>query len=180
MITLFLLLLVFSKCFIFGVFLVPFSYMEPALQAGDRVAINRLAFGFKNLWQEKLFISWSSPRRGDIVLMATPIINKLTLKRIIGLPDDEVAIHHNQVMVNGKVFLAKFQSWDERRVRVPPGKYYVLDDNSEEASDSRVFGFVDKEALLGQVKGVVFSTTGHGWLDFRHQRWFKPLINPLK
>ena len=78
------------------------------------------------------------------------------------------------------IYLSKNPSWtffESRRYLVPPHKFFVLGDNRDNSSDSRIYGFVDKNKIKGRVSFVLFSTQGESlWPNFRWDRNFK-LVN---
>ncbi|MCH5315187.1 MAG: signal peptidase I [Eubacterium sp.] len=103
-----LLILLNTVCF-FGV--IPSSSMEPTINTGDRVYVNRLSY------------SKSSPQRKDIIAFKSPdSTNKILVKRCIGLPGDTLEIKSGQVYINGSVLDEPFLAEDYKGVF---GPYYV-------------------------------------------------------
>lgn len=75
--------------------------MEPTLIKGDRVVVNKLAYGMRLPFGDGSFWSWSEPVRGDIVVFRSPLDDRRMIKRIIGMPGDRIRMYRNTVYVNG-------------------------------------------------------------------------------
>ncbi|EHQ91413.1 signal peptidase I [Desulfosporosinus youngiae] len=124
-------------------YLIPSPSMEPGMAPGDHILVNRLAY---RLW---------APTRRDVVVFAFPKDLKRTfVKRVIAVEGETVELRDNKVFVNGDPI-------DEPYVKagdyppygpevVPEGKVFVLGDNRRESEDSREWGLLPKEYLLGK------------------------------
>lgn len=102
------------------------------------------------------------PKRGDVVVFKSPAEpEKDYIKRLIGTPGDIVFIKDGSVYINGeklneekylnksiKTYQGAFLQEDEQ-VTVPEQMYFVLGDNRNASSDSREWGFVKKDSLIG-------------------------------
>jgi signal peptidase I len=120
------------------------SSMSPGIHDGDRILVNHLSYMFQDV------------QRGDIVVLQYPLDPSLDyIKRVIGLPGDEVCIDPNGVSVNGKRLEEPYVSSQDRHARlvsrVEPEHFFVLGDNRPHSSDSREFGQVPRENLRGKV-----------------------------
>lgn len=137
--------------FLFRPYQVNGHSMDPTFQNGEYVLTNLISLRFSPL------------KRGDIVVfVAPPDKEKDYIKRIIGLPGDRVKISGGAVYLNGnKLDQVSFLSSDVRtnggaflgegdEVIVPEGQYFVMGDNREFSSDSREWGFVTKNAIIGK------------------------------
>jgi len=110
------------------------------------------------------------PRRGDVVAFRTDNIAGLSrgvrfIKRVAGEPSDQVRISEGKLYVNGQhvplinaggEIVYTLPSGSEEmaimtNVSVPPGKYFVLGDNPVQSLDSRFWGFVPVEDIVGRV-----------------------------
>lgn len=104
----------------------------------------------------------SSLQRGDVVVFHAPIDkNKDFIKRIIGLPGDNVGVKDGDVYVNGKKIDQSFLPSNLKtnggtflptgqQVVVPEGEYFVMGDNRDYSSDSRDWGFVTRQEMIGK------------------------------
>ena len=125
--------------------------MEPRIDSDEYVVINALAYRL------------GSPARGDIVAFkherSAPSVY---LKRVIGLPGDRVAIDRGVVSVDGSVLPEPYVQFRDSRsfpaVVVPAGSYYVLGDNRANSDDSRAWGFVPADDLIGRAVIAVWPT----------------------
>lgn len=131
--------------------------MTPNLANEQMLLVNRNAYQFVD-WQGNTFYPFDPPERGDIVVFNPPTESeKPYIKRIIGLPGDEVTFSNGQVFVNG-VMLEEDYIEDRTRcqrddfcdVIVPEGTIFVLGDHRTNSSDSRVFGPVPIENVIGK------------------------------
>jgi len=121
----------------------------------------------QKFYVNKFSLLISPPKRGQIVQCNNPLIeDRLLIKRIIGLPGEYVRIHENGVSVvdvNGneirlnETYLkagAITQTWNGESGDYPklgPDEYFVLGDNRRESGDSRHFGPVKREDIIGAV-----------------------------
>ncbi|MGB3633113.1 MAG: signal peptidase I [Rubrobacteraceae bacterium] len=149
-----LLILTLSLIFMFGVvrpfvaevFRIPSESMAPTLEAGDRVLVNKFVYRF------------TEPERGDLVLFEEPVNEgPLAIKRVVGLPGDKVAVWDGVLFVNGErreEFYVDYQTADSTFFgpeRVPEDHMLVMGDNRANSLDSRSFGAVPDEDVLGKV-----------------------------
>lgn len=144
--------------------------MEPNLHDREMLIVNRREYIHVNLaalvdWipgvdieDSREWYPFGPPQRGDIVVFTPPNgSDEPYIKRIIGLPGDEVAIHDGAVYINGKrleePYLRAATTWRgmlEEPIVVPPGHVFVMGDNRNNSSDSRVFGPVPLERIIGK------------------------------
>lgn len=127
---------------------IPSSSMEPTLQINDRLIIEKMSYRFHQ------------PKRGDVVVFnATEALQKENLKdafikRIIGLPGDEVKVINQEVIVNNKVlteaYIKEAPNYNFGPVTVPEDQYLVLGDNRNNSYDSHYWGFVPREKFIGR------------------------------
>lgn len=130
--------------FVAEIFLIPSESMSPTLKVGDRVLALKLAYRF------------TEPQRGDLAVFSDPE-GELTIKRIVGLSGDRVATRDGVLYVNGERLresYVDYQLTDSTFYgpdKVPAGHVYVMGDNRSNSKDSRSFGPVGEEDLLGRV-----------------------------
>jgi signal peptidase I len=155
------------KAWVVNPYRIPSSSMEPTLHCGrpapgcesrfsDRVLANRFIYHFRD------------PHRGDVVVFETPPATKpkcdaggTFVKRIIGLPGEtvQIKIHGGAayVYIDGKRLEEPYIEKARRDIgpaesfKVPPGQYFVMGDNRAQSCDSRVWGSVPRENLIGKV-----------------------------
>lgn len=123
--------------------------MEPGLASGDRIVVNRLAYR-----------GWA-PTRGDVVVFAFPKDLKRTfVKRVIAAEGETIELRDNKVFVNGDVIEEPYVKPGDYPPYgpevVPVGKVFVLGDNRRESEDSREWGLLPKNYLLGKALLVYY------------------------
>jgi len=141
--------------------------MVPTLLPGDIVLVNRLAYRLH------------TPRRGDIIALRFPQASEREfVKRVIGLPGDVVKEQDGRFYVNGAVLApaGMIAPEDERALAVgqiprlvPMGQIYVLGDNPEGSLDSRYWGTVDEQDVIGEAV-FIFWSRGERWWNVRWDR----------
>jgi signal peptidase I len=179
------LLALLIKTFLVQAFYIPSASMEPTLQIGDRVLVNKIVYHLHD------------PRRGDIIVFSDPhpvqvehrnpvsgFLHWLTeglgvqssaqkdfIKRVIGLPGDTVEIDdRGTVFVNGHAlkepYLSPFR--DTRRygpIRVPATSLFVLGDNRTDSNDSRFqLGFIPMDKVIGRAFVIIWPPSRVRWL----------------
>ncbi len=80
---------------------VPTGSMKPTIQEGDRVVVNKLAYDLKVPFTTVHIAKWGAPSRGDIVVFFSPVDGIRLVKRVIGLPGEQVGMKDNRVFING-------------------------------------------------------------------------------
>jgi signal peptidase I len=80
---------------------VPSGSMRPTILEGDRIYVNKLAFGLRIPFTHGWISHWSTPRRGDIITFASPADGIRLVKRVVGVPGDRIELRHNELYVNG-------------------------------------------------------------------------------
>jgi signal peptidase I len=123
--------------------------MLPMLEDQDRLFINKIAYRVGDIHE------------GDVVVFQYPRDHtKSYIKRVIGLPGDDIRIEHGRVYVNGaqlKEAYVPMRFTDDRsqpETVLPPNKYWVMGDHRSISSDSRDFGPVDRELIYGKAAFV--------------------------
>ena len=132
--------------------------MRPGIQDGDRILINRFSYMFTPV------------ERGDIVVLGYPLDPSLDyIKRVIGVPGDEIQIRAGEVFLNGtsmrEPYVADLDPSSYCTTTVEPGHYFVLGDNRPHSSDSREFGQVHKDLLKGKVDVRLWPPLRAGLLE---------------
>ena len=131
--------------------------MAPHISSGEIVLINTMAYKF------------APPHRGDIIAFHHdgPTADTF-IKRIIGLPGDSVRIDRGRVFVNGAALDEAYVRFPDERsfpaVTVPAGSLYVLGDNRAASDDSRSWGFVPQDRVLGKALAGIWPLGQFGAL----------------
>jgi signal peptidase I len=143
---------IFMRTFVFETYFVPSGSMYPTLQVGDRIIVDKLSVDFGTI------------NRGDIVVFKAP--KKVAIacgddvadlvKRVIGLPGDNLTSKGNTIYVNGKAVKEKWPHIEPLgtaigKIHVPAGEYFMIGDNHAPSCDSRAWGFVPRSSIIGKV-----------------------------
>ena len=161
------------------------SSMQPGLENTDRVLVNKVVYSSVNMERVSRFLPWvdredpwfpfHAPQRGDIIVFRFPLDpSENFVKRVIGMPGDTVETRDGVVHINGEPldepYVANIQRQRTVPVTVGDHEYYVLGDNRPQSDDSRNWGMVPEENIIGQAWlsywppgqfGLLFS--GEGW-----------------
>lgn len=128
------------------VFLIPSVSNSPTLRVDDRVVVDCQPDGF---------------HRGELVVFLSPTAaqsNVTLVKRVVALADDTVAIKHGKLYLNGKIlpesYLAEPMTGDYEEHKVAADSVFCLGDNRNNSFDSRQFGDVPTENVLGRVVSI--------------------------
>jgi signal peptidase I len=131
--------------------------MAPHIASGEIVLINTMAYRLR------------PPARGDIIAFhhdgPTP---ETFIKRVIGLPGDRIEIRRGTVFVNGTQLNEPYVQFPDNHtyaeVTVPPASLYVLGDNRADSEDSRAFGFVPQNQVMGRAIAGIWPAAHLGAL----------------
>jgi signal peptidase I len=198
------------RSFLFEPFKIPSGSMVPTLLVGDLILVNKFHYGVRLPVINKKIIDNHPVQRGDVMVFRYPVDPRLDyIKRVVGLPGDEISYLNQKLSINGQpvpevaqgehydddsmsyspLFLEKLGSVehsirvDPRRAayygpdpkqfpmaencryspegvvcKVPPGHYFMMGDNRDNSQDSRYWGFVPDENIVGRAFFV--------WMNF--------------
>ncbi|NDY91605.1 signal peptidase I [Ideonella livida] len=190
------------RSFLFEPFKIPSGSMIPTLHVGDLILVNKFHYGVRLPVVNTLVVANNTPVRGDVIVFRYPVDPRLDyIKRIVGLPGDEVSYLNAQLRINGQPVPTTplGEGYDEEGLRlmaqfteqlgekphqaqrfpqvlpfqpaavrdfpgkegcrysaegvvckVPDGHYFVMGDNRDNSEDSRYWGFVPKDNIVGR------------------------------
>lgn len=176
------LLLVFVlRSFLFEPFQIPSGSMIPTLKVGDFILVNKFTYGLRLPVIGTKIVPINEPKRGDVMVFFPPNDDRYFIKRVIGLPGDEIRLRDNMLYINGVLAEqaplpesaedSRFELVTEdlngvahtvqkNKVTGPLGKnyalvvpedhYFMMGDNRDNSSDSRVWGPVPEENIVGK------------------------------
>ena len=141
--------------------------MDPTLSSGEFLLVNSLVYSEVNLHDVARWVPfWDpgepdvrhvfhGPQRGDIVILHPRQRDQRDLvKRIIGVPGDVLEIRNGTVYIDGRALIEPYVngSWrgDLQPVQIPSHEYFVMGDNRNESLDSRSFGLVQEDDIIGK------------------------------
>lgn len=144
------------------------SSMDPTLENGEFLLVNSLVYSKFDIQAVAKWVPLWDPgdpaeryvfhgaQRGDIVILHHPVKGQERdlVKRIVGLPGDRLRIANGVVFINGRELIEPYvkEPWrgDLAEVQIPEGSYFVMGDNRNNSLDSRMFGPVREELIIGK------------------------------
>ncbi|MFM2065739.1 MAG: hypothetical protein RLZZ584_648 [Pseudomonadota bacterium] len=198
------------RSFLFEPFKIPSGSMIPTLEIGDLILVNKFHYGIRIPVINKKIIAINDPKRGDVMVFRYPVDPSIDfIKRVVGVPGDEVAYLNQRLYLNGQPvplrqvddyydedrrnYLRQFEedlgvkphrllveprlpshygsrahafpyhencryTADGVTCKVPAGHYFMMGDNRDNSEDSRFWGFVPDENIVGRAFFV--------WMNF--------------
>jgi signal peptidase I len=141
----FVLVFGFVRPFVVEAFWIPSASMVPTLKYGDRVLVNKFIYRF------------TEPERGDVIVFKSVEGDGQDLiKRVVGVPGDEISVRRGKLFVNGELQREPYvnKKYPDRSfyasTTIPEGHVFAMGDNRANSQDSRVFGPVPKENIEGE------------------------------
>ena len=169
------------RSFVIEPFQIPSSSMVPTLKVGDFILVNKWTYGIRLPVIRAKIIELNSPQRGDVMVFFPPHEERYFIKRVVGLPGDEIHVLNGVLYINGDKMTQKVLEGEEPAPRsvvmtedltgvehamqkrlsptrlsqnftavVPEGHYFMMGDNRDNSSDSRVWGPVPEERIVGK------------------------------
>jgi signal peptidase I len=166
---------VLLRTFVVATYSIPSGSMEPTLQVGDRIVVDKLSYHLHGV------------DRGNIVVFSTPPTENCAgppvadlVKRVIGLPGETISLAGGNVYIDGHLLPEPFLPPDLRHdtypptstapyalhhaYRIPPGEVYVMGDNRPESCDSRYWGPIHESTIVGEVDMRIWPLSRIGFL----------------
>jgi signal peptidase I len=162
---------------------VPTGSMIPTVEIGDRVLVNKLAYGLRVPFTGGSLFRLAGPARGDVVVLESPEDGVTLLKRVVAVPGDTVEVHGGQLRINGtpvpvehevsaaqggdgdrlierlgthphRLRITRGGGYDYPPTQVGADEYLVMGDNRGDSHDGRAFGLVHRQAIFGRALSV--------------------------
>lgn len=142
----------FIKLFIFDFYRVKETSMTPSLKPESTIMVFKAAYGLSNPFTKKIIIRYASPAINDIVIYRNKKDRKLYIKRVIALAGDSLETRDGKLYVNKKIREYKLLNYTFKikKQKIPKGKLFLLGDNLPGSLDSRSFGPVFAEDIIGK------------------------------
>ena len=168
------------RSFLFEPFQIPSGSMIPTLQVGDFILVNKHHYGIRLPVLGTKVFDLEKPKNGEVMVFIPPHRDDYFIKRVVGIPGDRVRYQDKIIYINGKkqtqTFVAQVPAEFPEALRyreklgeiehmiqrdtfkqtridewlVPEGFYFVLGDNRDQSSDSRYWGLVSEEDIVGK------------------------------
>jgi len=204
------LLILSIRWIFFEPFVIPSGSMIPNLLVHDHILASKYQFGIRIPFTSTWLFKWGQPDRGDIIVFRYPENPDVYyVKRLLGLPGDRLKVQGGIIFVNDQPLnqssievqgaeegfeyfsesghIVRYQdrlASNYSEVTVPPLHYFMMGDNRDQSSDSRVWGFVPEYQIVGQARWIWLScdktlTSAPFLCDPQTIRWNRLLI-PVK
>jgi signal peptidase I len=150
------------RTFVIATYSIPSGSMEPTLQVGDRIVVDKLSYHLHGVGRGNIVV-FSTPPKEDCA--GAPVAN--LVKRVIGLPGETVSLSGGNVFINGRVLAEPWLPASEQGrtypgpspeafslhhpFHVPKGDVYVMGDNRTLSCDSRYWGPIAQSTIVGKV-----------------------------
>ena len=157
-----ILVAVLLRTFVVATYSIPSGSMEPTLQIGDRIVVDKLSYHLHGVDRGNIVV-FTTPPNEDC---AGPPVADL-VKRVIGLPGEIISLQDGNVYIDGRLLPEPFLPVDVRAdtypgpsikgyalhhaYRIPAGYVYVMGDNRPESCDSRYWGPIRESTIVGKV-----------------------------
>ena len=189
-----LLFVLIIRSFVFEPFRIPSGSMMPTLIQGDYIFVKKFSYGLRLPVLETKIMETGSPRRGDVVVFRLPSQPNINyIKRVIGLPGDEVVYRRHRLFINdelvatmpdeadpydgpvprfiedldGRNHSILLEGTGDRRgdgsYTVPDGHYFMMGDNRDRSKDSRFIGAIPESHLVGEAVLIWMHMDGIEW-----------------
>ncbi len=172
------------RSFVMEPFQIPSGSMIPTLKVGDFILVNKFSYGLRLPVLRTKVLPVGEPQRGDVMVFFPPHDERYFIKRVVGLPGDEIRIINNVLYVNGVEAQQLNVDYNDSpgyqmanetlgdvthliRKRVPPGRYgrvfqdivpeghyYMIGDNRDHSHDSRAWGAVPEANIVGKAFAI--------------------------
>jgi len=174
------------------------------LQVGDFIVVNKFAYGIRVPVLHEKIIDVDEPANGDVMVFIPPHEDEYFIKRVIGIPGDRVRYENKRLYINGveqkQEFLARIppenptllvyretvggvehliqtNPFRDDRVQewvIPEDHYFVMGDNRDQSSDSRYWGLVSEEAIVGKAFAIwMHKEPGLSLPGFSRNGWIR-------
>ena len=180
---------------------VPSGSMLPTIIPGDKIGIDKLAYDIKLPFINYSVMQLNEPERGDIVVFESKAADLRMVKRVIGTPGDTIELVDNQLIINNVPVSYKKTNTHESKyveqlpnqthaiqikgfsdlttfaaIKVPADHLLVMGDNRNNSADSRVYGFIPRQEIIGRANRVVVSLDYDDNYLPRSDRFWKQLL----
>lgn len=161
---------------------VPTGSMEYSIMPGDRILIDKTAYGLRIPFTNLELVAVGTPVRGDVVVFDSPVDRTRLIKRIVAVAGDRVALHDGRLTVNGRALgSVSIEMYGDNRARlnlssgggpdlaeltVGDGLVLALGDHRGDSLDGRYFGLVPESQIYGKAWRIYYRRgAGLTWLD---------------
>jgi len=155
----------FATTFVVQAFKIPTGSMESNLLIGDHLLVNKFVYGLHYGFLSRI-LPYKELKRGDVIVFKYPQSPDVAyVKRLIGLPGEKVEMVGRTVYIDGQPLKEGYTQYiDAGSVyerygpfQVPEGKYFAMGDNRDNSQDSRFWGYVPRDHIIGKALAIYWS-----------------------
>jgi signal peptidase I len=155
----------FATTFTVQAFKIPTGSMESNLLIGDHLLVNKYIYGLNSGFMSKI-LPYRNPKRGDVIVFKYPNSPETAyVKRLIGMPGDKVEMNGRTIFINGQPLKEDYTQYiDPGSIYehygpylVPQNQYFAMGDNRDNSQDSRFWGCVPRDYILGKALVIYWS-----------------------
>jgi signal peptidase I len=197
-------LALFIRTFVVQAFKIPTGSMEPNLLIGDHLLVNKFVFGPYATAIERALLPMQDIARQEVIVFKYPEEPERDfIKRVIGLPGEQIEVRQKRVYVDGKLLEEPYAHYIEAPpplhdaepasralstgdprdnygpVTVPPKHYFVMGDNRDNSQDSRYWGFLPRDYVKGRALVIYWSYEAQAGNILSGTRWGR-LLHQVK
>ena len=172
------------RSFLFEPFQIPTGSMIPTLAVGDFILVNKFTYGIRLPVVGTKIVGIAEPKNGEVMVFIPPHQDEYFIKRVVGIPGDKVRYQDKTLYINGKrqvqTFLLQIPPVNPRVLQyreklgevdhliqrntfrktnadewvIPEGHYFIMGDNRDQSSDSRYWGLVSEDNIVGRAVAI--------------------------
>jgi signal peptidase I len=155
----------FATTYVIQAFKIPTGSMESNLLIGDHLLVNKFVYGLQDGVLSKI-LPYRMPKRGDVIVFKYPNSPEVAyVKRLMGMPGDKLEMTGRTLYINGQPLKEDYTQYiDPGSVKehfgpynVPKDQYFAMGDNRDNSMDSRYWGFVPRDYILGKALVIYWS-----------------------
>ena len=155
----------FATTYVIQAFKIPTGSMESNLLIGDHLLVNKFVYGIQDGVLSKL-LPYRTPKRGDVIVFKYPNSPEVAyVKRLMGMPGDKVEMIGRTLYINGQALKEDYTQYiDPGSINehfgpyyVPQDHYFAMGDNRDNSQDSRYWGYVPRDYILGKALVIYWS-----------------------
>jgi len=178
--------------------------MIPTLKIGDFIVVNKFAYGVRLPVIGTKIFSVDDPKNGEVMVFIPPHEDEYFIKRVVGIPGDRVRYENKKLYINGEeqprqfvaqippnnplytvysetlggqehlIHLRSGRGRQPQEWVIPEGYYFMMGDNRDKSSDSRIWGLVSDENIVGKAFAVwLHKEPGLNFPNFSNNGWIE-------